>query len=297
MVGNVEGYLPKSINAALQILNSENVIVYAGGTDLMVRYKNETSLLPKFDKNILYIGQIDELKKVYENNEEIVIGAGCTLASLLRNEYVPEILKKSIRGVASPAIRNMGTIGGNICNASPAGDTLPVLYSLNSRCNVISEGLERTINIEDFIYGPRRTALKKNEILKSITISKENFNIVHYEKVGARKASAISKLSFAGLCNVENGRVQDLRMSFGAVGATVVRLKEAETLIIGKEINTLDKFIKEAIEIYDKNINPIDDQRSTAQYRKIVVMNLIKYFFNTEVKGKNYVVIESKGRG
>ncbi|GEQ20673.1 xanthine dehydrogenase FAD-binding subunit XdhB [Clostridium butyricum] len=287
MVGNVEGYLPKSINAALQILNSENVIVYAGGTDLMVRYKNETSLLPKFDKNILYIGQIDELKKVYENNEEIVIGAGCTLASLLRNEHVPEILKKSIRGAASPAIRNMGTIGGNICNASPAGDTLPVLYSLNSRCNVISEGLERTINIENFIYGPRRTALKKNEILKSITISKENFNIVHYEKVGARKASAISKLSFAGLCNVENGRVQDLRMSFGAVGATVIRLKEAETIIIGKEINTLDKFIKEAIEIYDKNINPIDDQRSTAQYRKMVVMNLIKYFFNTEVKGKN----------
>lgn len=287
MVGNVDGYLPKTINAALQILNSENVIVYAGGTDLMVRYKNETSLLPIFDKNILYIGQIDELKKVYENNEEIVIGAGCTLASLLRNEHVPEILKKAIRGAASPAIRNMGTIGGNICNASPAGDTLPVLYSLNSRCSVISEGLERTINIEDFIYGPRRTVLEKNEMLKSITIPKENFNIVHYEKVGARKASAISKLSFAGLCNVENGRVQNLRISFGAVGATVVRLKEAENLIIGREINTLDKFIKEAIEIYDKNINPIDDQRSTAQYRKIVVMNLIKYFFYTEIKGKN----------
>lgn len=287
MVGNVDGYLPKTINAALQILNSENVILYAGGTDLMVRYKNETSLLPIFDKNILYIGQIDELKKVYENNEEIVIGAGCTLASLLRNEHVPEILKKAIRGAASPAIRNMGTIGGNICNASPAGDTLPVLYSLNSRCSVISEGLERTINIEDFIYGPRRTALEKNEMLKSITIPKENFNIVHYEKVGARKASAISKLSFAGLCNVENGRVQNLRISFGAVGATVVRLKEAENLIIGREINTLDKFIKEAIELYDKNINPIDDQRSTAQYRKIVVMNLIKYFFYTEIKGKN----------
>lgn len=287
MVGNVDGYLPKTINAALQILNSENVIVYAGGTDLMVRYKNETSLLPIFDKNILYIGQIDELKKVYENNEEIVIGAGCTLASLLRNEHVPEILKKAIRGAASPAIRNMGTIGGNICNASPAGDTLPVLYSLNSRCSVISEGLERTINIEDFIYGPRRTVLEKNEMLKSITIPKENFNIVHYEKVGARKASVISKLSFAGLCNVENGRVQDLRISFGAVGATVVRLKEAENLIIGRQINTLDKFIKEAIEIYDKNINPIDDQRSTAQYRKIVVMNLIKYFFYTEIKGKN----------
>ncbi|WP_428818024.1 FAD binding domain-containing protein (plasmid) [Clostridium butyricum] len=287
MVGNVDGYLPKTINAALQILNSENVILYAGGTDLMVRYKNETSLLPIFDKNILYIGQIDELKKVYENDEEIVIGAGCTLASLLRNEHVPEILKKAIRGAASPAIRNMGTIGGNICNASPAGDTLPVLYSLNSRCSVISEGLERTINIEDFIYGPRRTVLEKNEMLKSITIPKENFNIVHYEKVGARKASAISKLSFAGLCNVENGRVQDLRISFGAVGATVVRLKEAENLIIGRQINTLDKFIKEAIEIYDKNINPIDDQRSTAQYRKIVVMNLIKYFFYTEIKGKN----------
>lgn len=287
MVGNIEGYLPKTISGALQILSSEDVIVYAGGTDLMVRYKNEMSLLPKFDKNILYIGQIEELQKVSENKDEIIIGAGCTLSSLIREELVPEVLKKALRGAASPAIRNMGTIGGNICNASPAGDTLPVLYALNSRCRLISEGSERTINIEDFIYEPRRTALEKNEILESVLIPKKDFNIVHYEKVGARKASAISKLSFTGLCNTADGKVEDIRMAFGAVGATVIRLKEAEDLIKGKDINGLDESIKKAVEIYERNINPIDDQRSTAQYRKKVVMNLIRYFLNTEVKRNN----------
>lgn len=284
MVGNVEGYLPKTINGALQILGSEDVIVYAGGTDLMVRYKNETSLLPKFDKNLLYIGQIEELQKMHENEDEIIIGSGCTLASLIREEIIPEVLKKALRGAASPAIRNMGTIGGNICNASPAGDTLPVLYALNSKCRIVSESSQRIINIEDFIYGPRKTALEKNEILESIIIPKKDFNIVHYEKVGARKASAISKLSFTGLCNVESGKVEDIRMAFGAVGATVIRIKEAEELLIGKNLDNLNEPIKEAVEIYNRKINPIDDQRSTAEYRKTVVMNLIKYFLNVEIK-------------
>lgn len=287
MVGNIEGYLPKTINGALQILSSEDVIVYAGGTDLMVRYKNETSLLPKFEKNLLYIGQIEELQKVKENKDEIIIGSGCTLASLIKEEAVPEVLKKALRGAASPAIRNMGTIGGNICNASPAGDTLPILYALNSKCRIINEFSERTVNIEDFIYGPRRTSLEKNEILESIIIPKKDFNIVHYEKVGARKASAISKLSFTGLCNVENGRIEDIRMAFGAVGATVIRIKEAENLIIGRKIDDLNPCIEKALHIYDKNINPIDDQRSTAHYRKNVVMNLIKYFMYKEIGQQN----------
>lgn len=284
MVGNVEGYLPKTLNGALQILGSEDVIVYAGGTDLMVRYKNEASLLPKFEKNLLYIGQIEELQKVKENKDEIIIGSGCTLASLIKEEAVPEVLKKALRGAASPAIRNMGTIGGNICNASPAGDTLPILYALNSKCRIINEFSERMVNIEDFICGPRRTVLEKNEILESIIIPKKDFNIVHYEKVGARKASAISKLSFTGLCNIESGKVEDIRMAFGAVGATVIRIEEAEKLLINKNVHELDEAIKEAIEIYNKKINPIDDQRSTAEYRKNVVMNLIKYFLNVEIK-------------
>lgn len=284
MVGNIEGYLPKTLNGALQILGSEDVTVYAGGTDLMVRYKNETSLLPKFEKNLLYIGQIKELQKVDENEDEIIIGVGCTLASLIREESVPEVLKKALRGAASPAIRNMGTIGGNICNASPAGDTLPVLYALNCKCSIVSEGSERIVSIEDFIHGPRRTDLEKNEMLKSIIIPKEDFNIVHYEKVGARKASAISKLSFTGLCQVKDGIVEDIRLAFGAVGATVIRIKEAEKIIAGRKIEEIDDAVREAVSIYDKNINPIDDQRSTAEYRKNVAMNLLNYYLNVEIR-------------
>lgn len=284
MVKSIEGYLPKTINAALQILNSEDVIVYAGGTDLMVRYKNDANLLPKFEKNILYIGQIKELQTVKQNENELIIGSGCTFTSLLKEKHVPDILKRAVIGIASPAIRNMGTIGGNICNASPAGDTLPVLYGLNSKCRIISEGSERIVKIEDFIYGPRKTTLYKNEILESIIIPNEYFNKMHYEKVGARKASAISKLSFIGLCSVKDNSIEDLRLAFGSVGATVIRVHEAEKVLIGKNLNDLKKYIDEAVKIYENKINPIDDQRSTAVYRKKVVMNLIRYFLNIEIR-------------
>lgn len=279
----VDGYSPKDLEEALEILNEKNVTIYAGGTDLMVRNKNAASLLPKFNNDLLYIENLKELKGIKKLDDALEIGAACTLSSLLREIEIPEVLKEAIRQIASPAIRNMGTIGGNICNASPAGDTLPILYALDTRLRLINKNSMREVNIKDFILGPRKILLEKNEILKSILIPKAEFNKTYYEKVGARKASAISKLSFIGLAEVKDEKIEDIRIAIGSVAPKVVRIKSAEDLLIGSNLKDLKKKIEEVKDIYSNEIVPIDDQRSTAVYRKTVALKLIQYFLNTKI--------------
>lgn len=249
----------------------------------MVRNKNAASLLPKFNKDLLYIGDLKELKGIKESDDSLEIGAACTLSALLRAKGIPEVLKESIRQIASPAIRNMGTIGGNICNASPAGDTLPILYALDAKLKLVGESSSREVHIEDFILGPRKIILERTEILKSIIIPKAEFNKVYYEKVGARKASAISKLSFIGLAEVKDGKVKDIRIAIGSVAPKVVRVIEAENFIKEKNLEDIKSEMEEIRNIYSKEIIPIDDQRSTAVYRKTVALRLIQYFLNIRI--------------
>lgn len=280
----VEGYSPNTFEEALKILNEKDVIIYAGGTDLMVKNKNVTFLLPKFTKDLLYVGNLNELKEIKEYDNKIKIGAACTLSSLLRLESIPEVLKKPIRNIASPAIRNMGTIGGNICNASPAGDTLPILYALEANLKLVSINSSREVNINDFILGPGKIILKDNEILESILIEKANFNKVYYQKVGARKACTISKISFVALAEVSNEIIKDIRIAIGSVGPKIVRVKEAEDILIGRELKDIENLMSEVKKVYSEKIIPINDQRSTATYRKTVVLRLIQYFLNIELK-------------
>lgn len=286
----VDGYLPKDLGEALKILSKKDITVYAGGTDLMVRNKNAASLLPKFNNDLLYIGNLKELKEIKESADKLEIGAACTLSTILRIKGIPEVLKEAIRQIASPAIRNIGTIGGNICNASPAGDTLPVLYGLNAKLKLTGENSSREVGINDFILGPRRIFLEKHEILESIIIPKAEFNRTYYEKVGARKASAISKLSFVGVAKIENKIVKDIRIAIGSVAPKIVRVKEAEDLLVGNNLEDMKSKVKEIKDIYSKYVVPIDDQRSTAVYRKTVALRLIQYFLNIELnksKGGN----------
>ena len=135
----VNKYIPHSLNEALDILASKDVYIVAGGSDMMVVKKNTASLLPKFDKDVLYLAHVDELKKVYEDKEGIHIGAGVHLADLEHNELVPELLRKCIGEVASVNIRHFATLAGNIANASPAGDTIVIDVLLDAEVVLASK--------------------------------------------------------------------------------------------------------------------------------------------------------------
>ncbi len=276
-------YRPKDLSEALDIKASTNAVPLAGGTDLMVRAKRWSGLAPAFQSDVMFIGHLEELRRIADDNDYLTIGAGCTLTEVFENPITPDILKQAISNMASPAIRNIATIGGNICNASPAGDTLPPLYALGAEIIVQSKSGERKIPIEQFIVGPGETILQSDEIVGEIIVPLDKFDKTFYRKIGTRKATALAKISFVGLARISGDIVENIRIAFGAVAPTVVRDEKIEDKIRGKKIAEIFDIANEIAQEYSLQIRPIDDQRSTAQYRKEVSLRLLKYFWESVV--------------
>jgi xanthine dehydrogenase FAD-binding subunit len=282
MVEKVAAYRFDRLDQTLSQLNREDCAIIAGGTDVMVLHKSGRGVPLKLPKPIVFIEHLSELKQVYQNHKDLHIGACCTYTELLEHPLIPMPLKNAIKTIAAPAIRNRGTLGGNICNASPAGDTLPLLYVYNAKLLLRSVNGDRIVAISDFIQGPRRVGRDPNEILAEIilpSVLEEGSHVV-FEKVGNRNADAIAKVGFAGYIRINDARIEDVRFAFGAVGPTMVRSVDIEKRLIGKTIPLADADIAQMVAAFNKIIRPIDDQRSTATYRKTVALNLLRYFLS-----------------
>ncbi len=280
----VNFYIPETLQQALEIRGKEKAIVFAGGTDLMVRARVWFGVPSRFDKPVVYIGKLKELKGVSMEDGVVRIKAATSLTDLLDDPIVPQPLKDAVSSMAAPAIRNMGTIGGNICNASPAGDTLPVLYTMDAVLTLQSASSTREVPINEFILGPGKTAIQDDEILTEISFKVPKFDVYTFRKVGTRKANALSKLSFMGMLAFDGDRVADFRAAFGAVAPTVVRSRDLELKIIGKSKDEAVSMLPELLEDYSELIRPIDDQRSTAFYRKNVSLRLLEHFLKKHLK-------------
>ena len=280
----VEIYKPSTVKEVLQILNKQKSVIFAGGTDLMVKRKRWAGISPKFEEPVVFIADIHELKEIEKSEDKLIIGSAVTYTELIESTLIPEYMKNIFSGVASPAIRNIGTIGGNIGNSSPVGDTLPLLYALEAKVNLQTENSKRQVDIKDFILGPGSKDLKEGELITSIEIPLKNFNAIDYRKVGTRKSTALAKLSFLGMAEIKDEKVQDIRISFGAVAPTIVKSKEIENEIIAKSLKGEEIDKDELIKLYDKLIRPIDDQRSTKDYRKTVCLNLLNNFLKELIK-------------
>jgi xanthine dehydrogenase FAD-binding subunit len=282
MAEKITSYRYARLDQTLSQLNQENCAIIAGGTDVMVLHKSRRGVPPKINKPIVFIDHLPELKKVYQKGKDLHIGACCTYSQLLAEPLIPDVLKDAVKSIAAPAIRNRGTLGGNICNASPAGDTLPLLYVYNAKLLLRSVSGERVVDISEFIQGVRRVQREPNEILVEIILPNllEEGTHVVFEKVGNRNADAIAKVSFAGYIKINGDVIDDVRFAFGAVGPTMVRSLDIEKKLYGKTIPLTDADIAEVVAAFEKMIKPIDDQRSTAVYRKTVALHLLRYFLS-----------------
>jgi len=274
----VEGFRPKNLREALEIRAKQSSIPLAGGTDLMVQKARGFGLKPDFNKPLLFVGHLRELRQILARDGKIRIGTGVLLNELLKNGKIPEVLKMAVRKIASPPSRNLATIGGNICNASPAGDTLPYLYAVDAILVLKNSQTKRKISVEEFITGPGKTILKSDELLTEIIIPDKVFSINYYKKVGTRKGMSLSKASFTGLADIENKKITDIRIAFGSVAPTIVRSREIEASIIGKPVSEIKAAIPEILKKYAILIRPIDDARSSAAYRKQVSLRLFEDF-------------------
>ena len=271
MVTFSNGYLVDNLADALKIRSEIDVTPYAGGTDLMVNAKE--------DAVYLFLNRIPEMRRIYSDEQYIRIGAACTYTEIFENSLSPQILKDAIDYLAAPAIRNMGTAGGNICNASPKADTALIFYVADAKLRICSAMGERILPIENFYLGRGKTVLQKDELLVEILVPKQGLEHYYYKKVGARQALAISRVAFAGLFKTENEIITRCAMAFGSVADTVLRFRDLEALFVGKSIAEAKSLRSQFIASYDQAIVPIRG-RVSAEYRKSVCMNLLEDFLN-----------------
>lgn len=265
--------IPKNLKDALNILKEKECIPFAGGTDLMVKYRFD-----KPENPFIFIGDLKELRYIRKEEKILRIGSCVKYEEIIKSKIIPDAFKDVIKKIGSPSIRNMGTIGGNICNCSPAADTLPYLYAMDAEIVLLSLNNERILPIYEFIKGPKETILGKDEILKEIRFKIKRFNWYYYKKVGLRNANSLSKISFFGCCLIKDKKIKDVRISIGAVAPKVVRERKIENMMIGENIIGIKKMKNKIIERYAEFIRPIDDQRSTAEYRKETALEILRSF-------------------
>ena len=277
-VPNYQLVTPKTLGEALSVLSGEPGVwqPFAGGTDLMVLL--ESGKLPH--KNYLNIWNLTELRGIEVSNEHVTLGALTTYTEvqadpILREEF--PMLCQAASETGGLAIQNRGTLGGNIANASPAADSPPALLAYDAEVELISLNGARWVPYVDFHTGYKQMIMRADELLARIRLPRVSNGVHHYyRKVGTRKAQAISKVCFAATARTHESTLHDVRIVLGSVAPVPLRCIQTEDVLRGV---TLDRSsIRKAQAALAGEIVPIDDIRSTKDYRLKVSLNLLEDF-------------------
>ena len=273
---------PRILDDALDLLGRELGVwqPFAGGTDLMVLL--EAGKLPH--KNYLNIWNLSELRGIEVDDNQVTLGALTTYTEIQDNETLRAefpMLCQAASETGGLAIQNRGTIGGNIVNASPAADSPPALLAYDAELELVSAKGSRTIPYQSFHTGYKQMNIRPEELLRAIHLprmSKEApKGLTHYyRKVGTRKAQAISKVCFAGVARMNGQRIADVRIALGSVAPIPIRCVQTENALRHTMINA--ETLAAAKAALTAEIAPIDDLRSTRDYRLRVSLNLLEDF-------------------
>lgn len=271
---------PASLTEALRLLSDQPGVwrPFAGGTDLMVLL--EAGKLPH--KRFVSLWGMPELRGIEIGDNHISIGSMTTYSQIqrhtvLRAEFPMLCEAASLTGAV--AIQNRGTLGGNIANASPAADSLPALLVYEAELELISASGVRVVPYNSFHTGYKTTVMREDELIRAIRLPRTTPNWKqHLRKVGTRKAQAISKVCIAAMAQVDGDIIRDIRISFGSVAPTPVRILKTEASLKNQTIDpaTIQSARKDVL----AELKPIDDVRSTADYRSQVAANLVAEFLH-----------------
>ena len=258
-------YIPENLEEALAIMDEKDAIALAGGSDLMVSGANGTGVNPSFLRPVVIISNLPELKGIKKREDGWTeIGALSTSREIAESGLVHPLVRKAASLMGAVALRNCATIGGNIANASPKGDTPQPLILLDAEVTLKSVRGERRMKVDDFILGAKKTKLEKGEIITSVLIPPSSLTHCYYRKIGMRRANAISKLTISIGAEVRDGKVVDFRASSGAAGPKVIRSHEAESILIGKTLSELTEYKEEFLDAWNNAISP----RAMPEYRR-----------------------------
>jgi carbon-monoxide dehydrogenase medium subunit len=274
-----EHHAPASLSEALDLLAryGGKAEVYAGGTDLLVAMKKRE----KTPEHLIDLKKIADLRGIrFDEKKGITIGALTTLEELERSTVVKEqfgTLWDALTMMASPQIRSLGTIGGNLCSALPSADTAPPLIVLGASAKVAGPDGERSILVEQFFRGPKEPALKRHEMLKELFIPKPgDFASGSYIKLMRRNAMDLALVGAAAYLRMDSkGKIcKEARIALGSVAPTPIRVPQAEDILMNKEIE--ESRAAEAGKAASEACRPISDIRSSLAYRRTMVEVLTK---------------------
>lgn len=275
---------PTRLDAALALLADAEGAPWrplAGGTDLMVQITGEIGEPPE---RLLDLWALDELRGIERDGDALVIGALSTYTDIRRSTLVAELvptLADAAATIGAAQIQNRGTIGGNVINASPAGDTLPVLLALDAEMVLASAGGERSVAAEEFWPEYRVTARRDDELLVRIRIPIVPDRQVRFRKVGTRRAQAISKVVMAlAWRSADRAPWSNVRVALGSMAATTVRARATEAILEGA--SPTREVADAAVAALASELTPIDDVRSTADYRRTVAGRVLHRLIRDE---------------
>lgn len=274
---------PASLEKTLEALadTEKKWKVLAGGTDLCVKKETPIELL-----NLLEIGGLKELKGISTKNSEIRIGAGTTFTELIGSTVIAEQFPSLVQAasqIGGMQIQNAGTIGGNIANSSPAADIIPPLISLGAVVVMVSKQETTSVSIEDFSTGFYQTVLGPNQLIKEILLplpEQTGETVSFFDKLGARKALTISKVSIALSGHMANSRFTSVKIAMGSVAENVITAPQTADILLEGEFT--QERLEQAAEMISTEARPIDDMFSTEEYCKqavagLLIRNLWKY--------------------
>ncbi len=269
---------PKTLDHTYALLaeRKESRRIIAGGTDLMVLMNARLLDASEF----IDIQGVEELRTISDESETIRIGALTTYTQLIKSSLIQQSIPPLIdasRTIGAIQIQNRGTIGGNIVNASPAGDTLPVLAAFEAEIEIGSIRGIRRVNLNQLYTGYRKTVLESDELVLAVRVPKlSEGELSIFCKVGTRRAQAISKVVMAAKARMENGRIESISIGLGSVAPTVIRPLKTESLLIKSTLSPM--IFEQARQSISEEVKPISDVRSTEEYRRTISGNLLTKF-------------------
>lgn len=263
---------PETIEEALRMLScNPNLKIIAGGTDVLIHIRSGKLC----EAELLSLRNIDGMDGIgILDDGTISIGAMATFAKIFEdeiiNKYLP-VLAEAAVSVGGPQIRNMATIGGNICNGAVSADSATTLFAYNAVLKLVSSEGPRMVDIKDFYAGPGKVNLLPGEILTNILISKDNYQNTSgcYIKYSSRKAMDIAMLGVSAVCKMEEKRFSDVRIALGVAAPTPIRCSEAETFAKGMDITKEN--LKEIGKLAVKASRARDSWRASKAYREHLI--------------------------
>lgn len=245
-----------------------------GGSDVVAGIKKRN----QHYRLLLDLSRLDGLQEIKIENRRLVIGGGVSLARIINEtrDIFPELSDIALR-MCSEQVRSSATMAGNIVNASPVADTVPLLMAVGAGITLRSVAGTREVPVRDFFHGYKNTENQPEEWISYISIPSGQYNFIHFEKVSKRREVDISAVNSAIALQVENGVITEAHTAFGGVGATTLYMKETSGFLKGKAM--CEETFRKACEVIDAEASPINDVRGSAGYRKALLKNLlVKHF-------------------